>query len=263
MSGWWSIAVGDRRDARRRTRCPSRTCRTRRSSSARRRVATSRSACRVRAGSRDRRALSHARYYHHPTSSCQPDRAAGSPAPASARAQSDATRCRRSPPTTGASSDSASSTSILLHEAGHIVDVGRGRRTSDVRLRHVPADGLLRDSTRISSRTSSSCSRSPGSPCRTCSTRRILDIPHRRGAAFERGILGGGIGTTIFYLTIGRRGSVSDIDFIARTHGMTKTQSTLLFGGIAAVHIVRISRDPHYANFFARPRPTTAEWTWE
>src|SRR5215467_3586086 len=43
----------------------------------------------------------------------------------------------------------------------------------------------------------------------------ILDVPHQRGAAFERGILAGGLGTTIFYLTIGRRGSVSDIDFIA------------------------------------------------
>jgi hypothetical protein len=81
----------------------------------------------------------------------------------------------------------------------------------------------------------------------------ILDIPHARGSAFERGILGGGLGTTIFYLTIGRRGSVSDIDFIARMHGMTKAQATLLFGGISAVHIIRISRDPHYANFFARP----------
>jgi len=37
--------------------------------------------------------------------------------------------------------------------------------------------------------------------------------------------------------------------------GMTKTQSTLLFGSISAMHIVRMSRDPHYANFFARPRP--------
>ena len=46
----------------------------------------------------------------------------------------------------------------------------------------------------------------------------ILDIPHRRGSAFERGLLAGGIGTTLFYLTIGRRGSVSDVDFIARTH---------------------------------------------
>lgn len=83
----------------------------------------------------------------------------------------------------------------------------------------------------------------------------ILDIPHERGSAFERGILGGGLGTTLFYLTIGRRGSVSDIDFIARMHGMTKAQATLLFGGISAVHIIRISRDPHYANFFARPQP--------
>jgi hypothetical protein len=83
----------------------------------------------------------------------------------------------------------------------------------------------------------------------------ILDIPHRRGSAFERGILGGGLGTTIFYLTIGRQGSVSDIDFIARTHGMSKAQATLLFGGISTVHILRMSRDPHYANFFARPRP--------
>ena len=83
----------------------------------------------------------------------------------------------------------------------------------------------------------------------------ILDIPHPRGSAFERGILAGGLGTTIFYLTIGRQGSVSDIEYIARMHGMTKAQATLLFGGISAVHIIRISRDPHYANFFARPRP--------
>ena len=83
----------------------------------------------------------------------------------------------------------------------------------------------------------------------------ILDVPHARGSAFERGVLGGGIGTTLFYLTIGRRGSVSDVDFIARTHAMTITQVTLLFGSIAALHTVRISRDPHYAHFFVRPAP--------
>jgi hypothetical protein len=82
----------------------------------------------------------------------------------------------------------------------------------------------------------------------------ILDIPHNRGGAFERGILAGGIGTTLFYLTIGRRGSVSDIEYIARMHGMTRTQSTLVFGGVAAMHTVRIALDSHYANFFARPR---------
>jgi hypothetical protein len=83
----------------------------------------------------------------------------------------------------------------------------------------------------------------------------ILDIPHSRGSAFERGVLGGGIGTTLFYLTIGRRGSVSDVDFMARTHAMTITQITLLFGGVAALHAFRISHDRHYANFFARPAP--------
>jgi len=82
----------------------------------------------------------------------------------------------------------------------------------------------------------------------------ILDIPHHRGSAFERGVLGGGIGTTLFYLTIGRRGSVSDIEYIARTHGMTRAQSTLVFGSIATLHTIRIARDPSYANFFARPR---------
>jgi len=82
----------------------------------------------------------------------------------------------------------------------------------------------------------------------------ILDIPHHRGSAFERGVLGAGIGTTLFYLTIGRRGSVSDIEYIARTHGMTRAQSTLVFGSIATVHTIRIARDPSYANFFARPR---------
>ena len=81
----------------------------------------------------------------------------------------------------------------------------------------------------------------------------ILDVPHARGSAFERGILGGGLGTTIFYLTIGRAGTVSDVEVMAAMHGMTKTQSTLLFGSIATVHMIRISRDDHYANFFARP----------
>jgi hypothetical protein len=81
----------------------------------------------------------------------------------------------------------------------------------------------------------------------------VLDIPHTHGGIFERGLLGGGIGTTLFYLTIGRTGSVSDVDFMARTHALTKTQATLIFGGVALVHSVRIARNPAYANFFARP----------
>src|SRR4051812_48741345 len=81
----------------------------------------------------------------------------------------------------------------------------------------------------------------------------ILDIPHERGGAFERGLLAWGIGTTLFYLTIGRWGSVSDVDFIARTHAMNKTQVTLVFGSIIAAHTWRISRDPRYDHFFIAP----------
>jgi hypothetical protein len=81
----------------------------------------------------------------------------------------------------------------------------------------------------------------------------ILDIPHSRGGAIERGILAGGIGTTLFYITIGRNGSVSDIAFMARTSSLSKTQLSLIFGGFSAIHAWRISRDPRYAHFFARP----------
>jgi hypothetical protein len=81
----------------------------------------------------------------------------------------------------------------------------------------------------------------------------ILDIPHSRGSAFERGILAGGIGTTLFYITLGRNASVSDISYMARTSSLSKTQVSLIFGGISAVHAWRISRDPRYNHFFVRP----------
>lgn len=81
----------------------------------------------------------------------------------------------------------------------------------------------------------------------------LLDIPHDRAGAFERGVLAGGIGTALFYVTIGRWGRVSDVDFIARTHALTKTQVTLIYGGVAALHTWRISRNRRYANFFAAP----------
>jgi len=81
----------------------------------------------------------------------------------------------------------------------------------------------------------------------------ILDIPHTRGGAIERGILAGGIGTTLFYITIGRNGDVSDIAFMARTSSLSKTQLSLIFGGFSAIHAVRIWRDPAYSHFFVRP----------
>jgi hypothetical protein len=81
----------------------------------------------------------------------------------------------------------------------------------------------------------------------------ILDIPHTRGGAIERGILAGGIGTTLFYITLGRNASVSDVSFMARTSSLSKTQVSLIFGGLSAVHALRISRNPAYDHFFIRP----------
>src|SRR5467141_4171633 len=81
----------------------------------------------------------------------------------------------------------------------------------------------------------------------------ILDIPHSRGSAIERGLLAGGIGTTLFYITLGRNASVSDISVMARTSSLSKTQLSLIFGGYSAIQAWRISRYPRYAHFFARP----------
>jgi hypothetical protein len=81
----------------------------------------------------------------------------------------------------------------------------------------------------------------------------ILDIRHSKGGAIERGILAGGIGTTLFYITVGRNGSVSDISVMARTSSLSKTQLSLIFGGVSAIHAWRITRDPRYNHFFVRP----------
>jgi hypothetical protein len=81
----------------------------------------------------------------------------------------------------------------------------------------------------------------------------ILDVPHSQGSAIERGILAGGIGTTLFYITIGRNGSVSDLAFMARTSSLSKAQLSLIFGGFSAIHAWRISRNPRYAHFFVGP----------
>jgi hypothetical protein len=84
----------------------------------------------------------------------------------------------------------------------------------------------------------------------------ILDVPHRgAGSAFERGVLAGGIATALFYVTIGRTASVSDVDFMARTSSLTKTDITLIYGGVAVLQTVRIHYDGRYANFFLHPAP--------
>ena len=81
----------------------------------------------------------------------------------------------------------------------------------------------------------------------------VLDIPHSRGSAFERGILAGGVGTTLFYTTLGRNSSVSDISVMARTSSLSKTKISLIFGSFSALHTLRMARNGHYAHFFAMP----------
>ena len=55
------------------------------------------------------------------------------------------------------------------------------------------------------------------------------------------------------YITIGRNGSVSDIAFMERTSSLSKTQLSLIFGGVSAIHAWRIFRDPRYTHFFLTP----------
>ncbi len=145
------------------------------------------------------------------------------------------------------------STSILLHEAAHIgvaLAIGDSPSFGFDKLRPTIYSGI---DSHVEPHKQFLFS-AAGLTIQTVLDEAILDIPHHRGSAFERVLLGGGIGTTVFYLTLGRRGSVSDIEYMARMHGMTRAQSTLLYGGFAALHAFRISRDDHYANFFARPR---------
>lgn len=143
--------------------------------------------------------------------------------------------------------------SILAHEAGHIgtaialgkhptfgFDKGRPTVYSGINSYAEPHEQFLFSSM--------------GLTVQSVIDEAILDVPHRRGAPFERGMLAGGIATTLFYVTIGRSGSVSDVDFMSRTSSLSKTQISLIYGSIAALHAFRISRDGHYANFFARPQ---------
>jgi hypothetical protein len=143
-------------------------------------------------------------------------------------------------------------TSILAHEAGHLgASVALGGRPSFGfdKARPTIYSGLNGYQTPSRQFVFSSA----GLTMQALLDELILDLPHKGGSAFERGILAGGIGTTAFYLTLGRSGSVSDVAFMARTSGMSKAEISLIYGGIAAMHAVRISRNGKYANFFARP----------
>lgn len=81
----------------------------------------------------------------------------------------------------------------------------------------------------------------------------ILDDRGRGGGPFKRGMLWGGLATVGFYLTLGRTGTVSDIDFMRRTSGLSALQLDMIYGGVALMHLVRIEHDGRFVDFFARP----------
>jgi hypothetical protein len=144
--------------------------------------------------------------------------------------------------------------SLLAHESAHVltaIAVG-GRPTIGIsKGRPTVYSGLSADSTPGKQFLFSSM----GLNVQTLLDEGVLDVPHARGAPFERGILLGGIATTLFYVTIGRTASVSDVDFMARTSSLSKTDITVIYGGVAMLHVLRMHRDSRYAHFFVRPSP--------
>lgn len=143
-------------------------------------------------------------------------------------------------------------TSLLAHEAAHVVtslalgghprlgfDKGRPTVYSGINIDREPRKQFL--------------FASMGLNVQAAIDESILDVPHRRGAPFERGVLASGIATALFYISIGRTASVSDVDFMARTSSLSKNDIGWLYGGVAVLHTLRVSRDGHFANFFVRP----------
>jgi len=139
--------------------------------------------------------------------------------------------------------------SILAHESAHIISslvmgfhphvgLDRGRPTifSGIDSRKYPHQQFIFSAA--------------GLTTQTLINEAILDIPHVGGGPIERGILAGGIATTLFYITLGRNGAVSDLAFMQRTSSLSKTQLSLIFGGISAIQAFRIARNPKYDHFF-------------
>ena len=145
-------------------------------------------------------------------------------------------------------------TSILTHEGAHLVTavaVGGSPSIGFDKGRPTVYSGL--DATK--QRRQQFLFSSMGLNVQAALDEAILDVPHRGGGAFERGVLAGGIATALFYVTIGRSASVSDVDFMARTSSLSKGDITLIYGGVAVMHALRIHYDGRYANFFVRPAP--------
>lgn len=149
-------------------------------------------------------------------------------------------------------------TSILSHEAGHIITA--------YAIGGHPTIGLNKGRPTIYSGIDASIDphkqflfSSAGLNVQAIQDELLIDIPHHaRGNSFERGMLAGGFATAFFYATLGRNANVSDITFMARTSSLSKTEASLIYVGLASIQMFRISRDHHYANFFMIPKQKTA-----
>jgi hypothetical protein len=146
-------------------------------------------------------------------------------------------------------------TSILAHETGHVIAsyaVGGHPSFGFNKWRPTIYSGI---NSRIDPHKQFIFS-SAGLNVQTIMDETLLDVHHSKGSVagpFERGLLAGGLGTVLFYITLGRSASVSDVTFMARTSSLTKTQVSLIYGGIAAIQIVRIHYKDRFAHFFTVP----------
>jgi hypothetical protein len=145
--------------------------------------------------------------------------------------------------------------SILAHESGHII--------ASYAVGGHPSFGFDRGRPTIYSGIDSELDphkqfifSSAGLTVQTLLDETLIDVPHAHGAIagpFERGLLAGGLGTVLFYITLGRNGSVSDVSFMSRTSSLSKNQISLIFGGIGLLQAVRIHYKDRYAHFFGVP----------
>jgi hypothetical protein len=148
--------------------------------------------------------------------------------------------------------------SILAHESGHII--------ASYAVGGHPSFGFDRGRPTIYSGIDASIDphkqfifSSAGLTVQTLLDETLLDVPHAKGSVagpFERGLLAGGLGTVLFYITLGRNGSVSDVSFMSRTSSLSKNQISLIFGGLGLLHAVRIHLKDRYAHFFSVPDDT-------
>ena len=143
--------------------------------------------------------------------------------------------------------------SILAHEGAHVVTAYAVGGHPTIGIQQGTPDRLLGDLRSSCSRTSSSSSRAWASTSRRRWTRGSSTCRTVAAPRSSAGVLAGGIATALFYVTIGRTASVSDVDFMARTSSLSKTDITIIYGGVAALHALRIHRDERYADFFVRP----------